>query len=169
MGQRLLLRQKASPPCATSQTFLMTTGATPSRLGVRPLGAGLQGQARYHPMLLRLGVVVVSVEVCLPRNGWGQSGHGPSGECWDDGQQRIGADPSKSCPEAVGTGAGTRINSTTAIGRRKEMSPAKPRLIPKCNGGVCPLGLLAVGCSASCLCSAWRRWWSSSCWSPSWS
>ena len=30
------------------------------------------------------------------------------------------------------------------------MSLDKPRLIPKCNGGVCPLGLLAVGCSASC-------------------
>ena len=50
----------ASPTCATSQTFFMDTDATTSRMGVWPPGAGLQGQAPNHPMLLRLRVVVVS-------------------------------------------------------------------------------------------------------------
>jgi hypothetical protein len=38
--------------CATSQTFSMNTDATTSRMGVWPPGAGLQGQAPNHPMLL---------------------------------------------------------------------------------------------------------------------
>ena len=38
----------------------MNTDATVSRMGVWPPGAGLQGQAPNHPMLLRLRGVVVS-------------------------------------------------------------------------------------------------------------
>jgi hypothetical protein len=38
----------------------MNTDVTTSRMGVWPPGAGLQGQAPNHPMLLRLRVVVVS-------------------------------------------------------------------------------------------------------------
>ena len=38
----------------------MNPDATISRMGVWPPGAGLQGQARNHPMLLRLKDVVVS-------------------------------------------------------------------------------------------------------------
>jgi hypothetical protein len=61
-------------------------------MGVWPPGAGLQGQAPNHPMLLRLRVVVVSdgekaamsrqvcVDASLPRSGW------------EDEQQRIAAD-----------------------------------------------------------------------------
>lgn len=52
--------RKAPPTCATSQTFSMNTDATVSRMGVWPPGAGLQGQAPNHPMLLRLRGVVVS-------------------------------------------------------------------------------------------------------------
>ena len=48
------------PTCATSQMFDLNTGVTVSRMGVWPPGAGLQGQAPNHPMLLRLRVVVVS-------------------------------------------------------------------------------------------------------------
>ncbi len=55
-----LLFEKTSPICATSQTFSMNTDATVSRMGVWPPGAGLQGQAPNHPMLLRLRGVVVS-------------------------------------------------------------------------------------------------------------
>ena len=40
--------------------FNLNTDATVSRMGVWPPGAGLQGQAPNHPMLLRLRVVVVS-------------------------------------------------------------------------------------------------------------
>ena len=55
-----LILEKTSPICATSQTFSMNTDATVSRMGVWPPGAGLQGQAPNHPMLLRLRGVVVS-------------------------------------------------------------------------------------------------------------
>ena len=57
----LLLRfEQASPTCATSQMFFMSTDATTSRMGVWPPGAGLQGQAPNHPMLLWLRAAVVS-------------------------------------------------------------------------------------------------------------
>jgi len=56
----LLLFEKASPTCATSQMFFMSTDATTSRMGVWPPGAGLQGQAPNHPMLLWLRAAVVS-------------------------------------------------------------------------------------------------------------
>ena len=52
--------EKASPTCATSQMFFMSTDATTSRMGVWPPGAGLQGQAPNHPMLLWLRAAVVS-------------------------------------------------------------------------------------------------------------
>jgi hypothetical protein len=61
-------------------TFTMNTDATVSRMGVWPPGAGLQGQAPNHPMLLRLRGVVVSVGASLPRSGWGKGGLDPSGE-----------------------------------------------------------------------------------------
>ncbi len=41
-------------------TFTMYTDATVSRMGVWSPGAGLQGQAPNHPMLLRLRGVLVS-------------------------------------------------------------------------------------------------------------
>jgi hypothetical protein len=40
--------------------FFMSTDTTTSRMGVWPPGAGLQGQAPNHPMLLRLRAAVVS-------------------------------------------------------------------------------------------------------------
>jgi hypothetical protein len=40
--------------------FTLNTDATASSMGVWPPGAGLQGLAPNHPMLLRLRVVVVS-------------------------------------------------------------------------------------------------------------
>jgi hypothetical protein len=76
----LLLFEKASPTCATSQMFFMSTDTTSSRMGVWPPGAGLQGQAPNHPMLLRLRAAVVSVGASLPRSGWGKGGLEPSGE-----------------------------------------------------------------------------------------
>ena len=51
---------RGHPACATSQTFSMNTDATVSRMGVWPPGAGLQGQAPNHPMLLRSKGAVVS-------------------------------------------------------------------------------------------------------------
>jgi hypothetical protein len=63
---------EASRLCATSQMFNLNTDATGSRMGVWPPGAGLQGQAPNHPMLLRLNGVVVS--------DGGKGGLNPSGE-----------------------------------------------------------------------------------------
>jgi hypothetical protein len=56
----ILPKEKASPTCATSQMFFMSTDATTSRMGVWPPGAGLQGQAPNHLMLLWLRAAVVS-------------------------------------------------------------------------------------------------------------
>jgi hypothetical protein len=58
----------------------MNTDATTPGMGVWPPGAGLQGQAPNHPMLLRLKGAVVSVGASLPRSGWGKGGRDPSGE-----------------------------------------------------------------------------------------
>jgi hypothetical protein len=60
IAMTLLLRRSLAAACATSQTFTMNTDAATPGMGVWPPGAGLQGQAPNHPMLLRSKGAVVS-------------------------------------------------------------------------------------------------------------
>ncbi|TVS07363.1 MAG: hypothetical protein EA413_01190 [Cyanobium sp. PLM2.Bin73] len=86
----------------------MNTDATVSRMGVWPPGAGLQGQAPNHPMLLRLRGVVVSdgEKADLSR----QVSDEKMSKSEQLKTQPLCGSPraTKSLPEAVKTGAGRR-------------------------------------------------------------